>query len=144
MCVHVCCISLMQYKASKEGTVMGVAVSKVAMLTHCQALTQACNYCEGEWFCCYGNTILYCSYTRSNNKRCSFMHYTVRDVTIYVCTQVRRWWMFWTLRRTWVCGTEFLRWVSKVCRSAFVQVLALPTIIHILTVYNTPFNVVYV
>ncbi|TKS71574.1 Disco-interacting protein 2 -like protein B-A [Collichthys lucidus] len=36
------------YKASKEGTVVGVAVSKVAMLTHCQALTQACNYCEGE------------------------------------------------------------------------------------------------
>uniref|UniRef100_A0A667ZYE7 Disco-interacting protein 2 homolog Bb n=1 Tax=Myripristis murdjan TaxID=586833 RepID=A0A667ZYE7_9TELE len=33
---------------NKEGTVMGVAVSKVAMLTHCQALTQACNYCEGE------------------------------------------------------------------------------------------------
>uniref|UniRef100_A0A8C9VD86 Disco interacting B n=1 Tax=Scleropages formosus TaxID=113540 RepID=A0A8C9VD86_SCLFO len=37
-----------EYKASKEGTVMGVAVSKVAMLTHCQALTQACNYIEGE------------------------------------------------------------------------------------------------
>uniref|UniRef100_A0A673CH60 Disco-interacting protein 2 homolog Bb n=1 Tax=Sphaeramia orbicularis TaxID=375764 RepID=A0A673CH60_9TELE len=37
-----------EYKASKEGTVVGVAVSKVAMLTHCQALTQACNYCEGE------------------------------------------------------------------------------------------------
>uniref|UniRef100_A0A4W4F371 DMAP1-binding domain-containing protein n=1 Tax=Electrophorus electricus TaxID=8005 RepID=A0A4W4F371_ELEEL len=37
-----------EYKASKEGTVMGVAVSKVSMLTHCQALTQACNYCEGE------------------------------------------------------------------------------------------------
>uniref|UniRef100_A0A672SYC7 Disco-interacting protein 2 homolog B-A-like n=1 Tax=Sinocyclocheilus grahami TaxID=75366 RepID=A0A672SYC7_SINGR len=37
-----------EYKASKEGTVMGVAVSKVATLTHCQALTQACNYCEGE------------------------------------------------------------------------------------------------
>ncbi|KAL4646145.1 hypothetical protein GN956_G9206 [Arapaima gigas] len=37
-----------EYKASKEGTVMGVAVSKVAMLTHCQALTQACNYSEGE------------------------------------------------------------------------------------------------
>uniref|UniRef100_A0A6Q2ZCD2 DMAP1-binding domain-containing protein n=1 Tax=Esox lucius TaxID=8010 RepID=A0A6Q2ZCD2_ESOLU len=33
---------------NKEGTVMGVAVAKVAMLTHCQALTQACNYCEGE------------------------------------------------------------------------------------------------
>jgi len=41
-------VSPPQYKASKEGTVMGVAVSKVAMLTHCQALTQACNYCEGE------------------------------------------------------------------------------------------------
>lgn len=26
---------------------MGVAVSKISMLTHCQALTQACNYCEG-------------------------------------------------------------------------------------------------
>ncbi|KAJ3586961.1 hypothetical protein NHX12_013352 [Muraenolepis orangiensis] len=37
-----------EYKATKEGTVMGVAVSKVSMLTHCQALTQACNYCEGE------------------------------------------------------------------------------------------------
>ncbi|XP_026863613.2 disco-interacting protein 2 homolog B-A isoform X1 [Electrophorus electricus] len=37
-----------EYKACKEGTVMGVAVSKVAMLTHCQSLTQACNYCEGE------------------------------------------------------------------------------------------------
>uniref|UniRef100_A0A8D0ABP5 Disco-interacting protein 2 homolog Ba n=1 Tax=Sander lucioperca TaxID=283035 RepID=A0A8D0ABP5_SANLU len=37
-----------EYKASKEGTVMGVAVSKTSMLTHCQALTQACNYCEGE------------------------------------------------------------------------------------------------
>uniref|UniRef100_A0A8C7TC53 Disco-interacting protein 2 homolog Ba n=1 Tax=Oncorhynchus mykiss TaxID=8022 RepID=A0A8C7TC53_ONCMY len=39
---------IMLYKASKEGTVMGVAVSKIALLTHCQALTQACNYCEGE------------------------------------------------------------------------------------------------
>ncbi|KAF7206972.1 disco-interacting protein 2 homolog B-A isoform X2 [Nothobranchius furzeri] len=37
-----------EYKASKDGTVVGVAMSKVAMLTHCQALTQACNYCEGE------------------------------------------------------------------------------------------------
>uniref|UniRef100_A0A665WPQ2 Disco-interacting protein 2 homolog B-A-like n=1 Tax=Echeneis naucrates TaxID=173247 RepID=A0A665WPQ2_ECHNA len=37
-----------EYKASKDSTVVGVAVSKVAMLTHCQALTQACNYCEGE------------------------------------------------------------------------------------------------
>lgn len=38
---------LPKYKATKEGTVMGVAVSKISMLTHCQALTQACNYCEG-------------------------------------------------------------------------------------------------
>ncbi|KAK3575123.1 hypothetical protein QTP86_020806 [Hemibagrus guttatus] len=37
-----------EYKLSKEGTVVGVAVSKIAMLTHCQALSQACNYCEGE------------------------------------------------------------------------------------------------
>uniref|UniRef100_W5MIU0 Disco-interacting protein 2 homolog Bb n=1 Tax=Lepisosteus oculatus TaxID=7918 RepID=W5MIU0_LEPOC len=37
-----------EYKASKEGSVMGVAVSRIAMLTHCQALTQACNYSEGE------------------------------------------------------------------------------------------------
>ncbi|KAF5879793.1 disco-interacting protein 2 B-A-like isoform X3, partial [Clarias magur] len=37
-----------EYKASKEGTVVGVAVSKIAMLTHCQALSQACSYCEGE------------------------------------------------------------------------------------------------
>lgn len=42
------CPSPPQYKASKEGTVMGVAVSKISMLTHCQALTQACNYCEGQ------------------------------------------------------------------------------------------------
>lgn len=37
-----------KYKASKEGTVMGVAVSKISMLTHCQALSQACGYCEGQ------------------------------------------------------------------------------------------------
>lgn len=49
------CFLSVQYKASKDGTVVGVAVSKVAMLTHCQALTQACNYCEGEWDpdCCH-------------------------------------------------------------------------------------------
>uniref|UniRef100_A0A3Q4MV68 Disco-interacting protein 2 homolog B-A-like n=1 Tax=Neolamprologus brichardi TaxID=32507 RepID=A0A3Q4MV68_NEOBR len=40
-----------EYKANKEGTVVGVAVSKVAMLTHCQSLTQACNYCEGDVDC---------------------------------------------------------------------------------------------
>ncbi|PKK19264.1 disco-interacting protein 2 homolog B, partial [Columba livia] len=36
------------YKTSKEGSVMGVTVSRVAMLSHCQALSQACNYSEGE------------------------------------------------------------------------------------------------
>ncbi|NXU91162.1 DIP2B protein, partial [Xiphorhynchus elegans] len=36
-----------EYKTSKEGSVMGVTVSRVAMLAHCQALSQACNYSEG-------------------------------------------------------------------------------------------------
>uniref|UniRef100_H0VKV4 Disco interacting B n=1 Tax=Cavia porcellus TaxID=10141 RepID=H0VKV4_CAVPO len=36
------------YKTSKEGSVMGVTVSRLAMLSHCQALSQACNYSEGE------------------------------------------------------------------------------------------------
>ncbi|XP_041440391.1 disco-interacting protein 2 homolog B isoform X2 [Xenopus laevis] len=37
-----------EYKTSKEGSVMGVTVSRIAMLSHCQALSQACNYTEGE------------------------------------------------------------------------------------------------
>ncbi|KAL2293777.1 hypothetical protein Nmel_018840 [Mimus melanotis] len=37
-----------EYKTSKEGSVMGVTVSRVAMLAHCQALSQACNYSEAE------------------------------------------------------------------------------------------------
>ncbi|XP_062893521.1 disco-interacting protein 2 homolog B-like isoform X2 [Mobula hypostoma] len=37
-----------EYKTSKEGSVMGVCVSRIALLRHCQALTQACNYNEGE------------------------------------------------------------------------------------------------
>ncbi|MEE6471871.1 hypothetical protein FKM82_009403 [Ascaphus truei] len=37
-----------EYKTSKEGSVMGVTVSRIAMLSHCQALSQACNYIEGE------------------------------------------------------------------------------------------------
>ncbi|KAK3556801.1 hypothetical protein QTP70_020480 [Hemibagrus guttatus] len=45
---HQSFIFFRNYKLSKEGTVVGVAVSKIAMLTHCQALSQACNYCEGE------------------------------------------------------------------------------------------------
>lgn len=57
LCVCVCVSFPPQYKASKEGTVMGVAVSKISMLTHCQALTQACNYCEGQ------SSVLYVTYT---------------------------------------------------------------------------------
>ncbi|XP_078740523.1 disco-interacting protein 2 homolog C-like isoform X6 [Lampetra fluviatilis] len=41
-------IAYIEYKTSKEGSVMGVTVSRAAMLTHCQALTQACSYIEGE------------------------------------------------------------------------------------------------
>ncbi|XP_051780981.1 disco-interacting protein 2 homolog B-A isoform X2 [Erpetoichthys calabaricus] len=41
-------LAYIEYKASKEGSVMGVAVSRITMLNHCQALTQACNYTEGE------------------------------------------------------------------------------------------------
>lgn len=37
---------------------MGVAVSKISMLTHCQALTQACNYCEGECYITIGQMFL--------------------------------------------------------------------------------------
>jgi len=32
---------------------MGVTVSRLAMLSHCQALSQACNYSEGRW--CHRN-----------------------------------------------------------------------------------------
>lgn len=53
MCRIMCITSLLmfgvfQYKTSKEGSVMGVTVSRIAMLSHCQALSQACNYSEGE------------------------------------------------------------------------------------------------
>ncbi|KAJ8788992.1 hypothetical protein J1605_022398 [Eschrichtius robustus] len=37
-----------EYKTSKEGSVMGVTVSRLAMLSHCQALSQACNYSEAK------------------------------------------------------------------------------------------------
>uniref|UniRef100_A0A8C4QUY0 Disco-interacting protein 2 homolog Cb n=1 Tax=Eptatretus burgeri TaxID=7764 RepID=A0A8C4QUY0_EPTBU len=41
-------IAYIEYKTSKEGSVMGITVTRLAMLTHCQAITQACNYIEGE------------------------------------------------------------------------------------------------
>uniref|UniRef100_A0A8C2R6G0 DMAP1-binding domain-containing protein n=1 Tax=Capra hircus TaxID=9925 RepID=A0A8C2R6G0_CAPHI len=37
-----------EYKTSKEGSTVGVAVSHVSLLAQCQALTQACGYSEAE------------------------------------------------------------------------------------------------
>ncbi|XP_054609765.1 disco-interacting protein 2 homolog C isoform X1 [Dunckerocampus dactyliophorus] len=37
-----------EYKTCKDGGVLGVTVTRVAMLTHCQAVTQACAYTEAE------------------------------------------------------------------------------------------------
>uniref|UniRef100_A0AAY4EUH5 DMAP1-binding domain-containing protein n=1 Tax=Denticeps clupeoides TaxID=299321 RepID=A0AAY4EUH5_9TELE len=37
-----------EYKTCKDGSVLGVTVMRIAMLTHCQALTQACSYTEAE------------------------------------------------------------------------------------------------
>lgn len=36
-----------QYKTCKDGSVLGVTVTRIALLTHCQALTQSCSYTEG-------------------------------------------------------------------------------------------------
>ncbi|KAJ3594659.1 hypothetical protein NHX12_003966, partial [Muraenolepis orangiensis] len=36
------------YKTCKDGGVLGVTVTRAAMLAHCQALTQACSYTEAE------------------------------------------------------------------------------------------------
>ncbi|XP_027878980.1 disco-interacting protein 2 homolog A isoform X10 [Xiphophorus couchianus] len=41
-------IAYIEYKTSKEGSTMGITVSHSTMLAHCQALTQACGYTEGE------------------------------------------------------------------------------------------------
>ncbi|KAK2586568.1 hypothetical protein KPH14_011450 [Odynerus spinipes] len=37
-----------EYTTVKDGSVMGVTVTRSAMLSHCRALTQACGYTEGE------------------------------------------------------------------------------------------------
>ncbi|OCT73881.1 hypothetical protein XELAEV_18032845mg [Xenopus laevis] len=37
-----------EYKTCKDGSVLGVTVKRIALLTHCQALTQACGYTEAE------------------------------------------------------------------------------------------------
>lgn len=41
------CLSV-QYKTCKDGSVLGVTVMRIAMLTHCQAITQSCSYTEGS------------------------------------------------------------------------------------------------
>uniref|UniRef100_A0A3Q0SGD9 DMAP1-binding domain-containing protein n=1 Tax=Amphilophus citrinellus TaxID=61819 RepID=A0A3Q0SGD9_AMPCI len=40
--------SEMLYKTCKDGSVLGVTVTRIALLTHCQALTQSCSYTEAE------------------------------------------------------------------------------------------------
>ncbi|CAF91533.1 unnamed protein product, partial [Tetraodon nigroviridis] len=37
-----------EYKTCKTGSVLGVTVTRIALLTHCQALTQSCSYTEAE------------------------------------------------------------------------------------------------
>ncbi|KAM4604633.1 disco-interacting protein 2 homolog C isoform 1-T1 [Polymixia lowei] len=37
-----------EYKTGKDGSVLGVTVMRISMLTHCQALTQSCCYTEAE------------------------------------------------------------------------------------------------
>ncbi|KAK6293061.1 disco-interacting protein 2 homolog C isoform X1 [Coregonus clupeaformis] len=37
-----------EYKTCKDGSVLGVTVMRMALLTHCQSLTQSCGYTEAE------------------------------------------------------------------------------------------------
>ncbi|KAI5735570.1 hypothetical protein M8J77_020137 [Diaphorina citri] len=41
-----------EYTTDRDGSVMGVTVTRAAMLSHCRALTQACHYTEGENMVC--------------------------------------------------------------------------------------------
>ncbi|KRF97799.1 uncharacterized protein Dwil_GK17656, isoform B [Drosophila willistoni] len=41
-----------EYTTDKEGSVMGVTVTRAAMISHCRALTMACHYTEGETIVC--------------------------------------------------------------------------------------------
>ncbi|XP_040171595.1 disco-interacting protein 2 isoform X6 [Anopheles arabiensis] len=41
-----------EYTTDKEGSVMGVTVTRQAMINHCRALTMACHYTEGETIVC--------------------------------------------------------------------------------------------
>lgn len=41
-----------EYTTDKDGSVMGVTVTRASMLAHCRALTMACSYTEGEIMVC--------------------------------------------------------------------------------------------
>ncbi|XP_059217269.1 disco-interacting protein 2 isoform X2 [Stomoxys calcitrans] len=41
-----------EYTTDKEGSVMGITVTRLAMMNHCRALTMACRYTEGETMVC--------------------------------------------------------------------------------------------
>ena len=41
-----------EYTTDKEGSVMGVTVTRQSMIQHCRALTMACHYTEGECTVC--------------------------------------------------------------------------------------------
>jgi hypothetical protein len=43
---------LFQYTTGKDGSVMGVTVTRANMLNHSRTLTVACNYTEGEVMVC--------------------------------------------------------------------------------------------
>ncbi|XP_059609012.1 disco-interacting protein 2 isoform X3 [Phlebotomus argentipes] len=45
-------LSYIEYTTDKEGSVMGVTVSRQAMINHIRALTMACHYTEGETVVC--------------------------------------------------------------------------------------------
>ena len=42
----------MEYTTQQDGSVLGVSVSRTAMLAHARTLTLACNYTEGEIMVC--------------------------------------------------------------------------------------------
>lgn len=45
-------VAYIEYTTDKEGSVMGVTVTRQSMINHCRALTMACHYTEGETIVC--------------------------------------------------------------------------------------------
>lgn len=41
-----------EYSTDRDGSVMGITITRAAMLSHCRTLTMACNYTEGEIMVC--------------------------------------------------------------------------------------------